>query len=527
MRLQSKLLRDFVGDEEGAFAVIFGLMAIVLIALGGSTVDFSMLQSNRATMQTAMDSAALALQPRIKNTSPDQLRSLAQDIVTAQMGGRVMRAEITDAQVDIAAGTLRLIGDMEMKTIFTALVGVEKLGAAMMSEATRKAMRIEIAMVLDNSASMAADKRMGMLQVASRRAVDIFFEESDPADPDVFVGVVPFTQFVNVGAHNKNAAWLDRFGSSPIASDNLMIDANSPIKSFNRLALHDQMKGNAGWRGCVEARPYPYDTDDTPPLTAETLFVPLFAPDEPDTWYWDNGWRHYHNNYLVDDRASCQAPPYYHDWDDRVLQERMCKYRGGTPSKTSLTQVQGPNADCPTNALTPLTSDRDTVRKAINGMSPQGRTNVAQGAVWGFHMLTPGEPLVEARAQTPDESISKVMILMTDGDNIHSDSGNMNGAIYYTAYGYPHNRRLGKPGDSAETLRSLMDDRLEETCRNAKLADIKIYTIGLGLTRQRSLDMLINCSSGDGYAFQPSHPDQLNEIFERIANQISQLRISR
>lgn len=64
-------LRDFVRDEQGAFAVIFGLIAIVLVALGGSTVDFSMLQSNRATMQTAMDSAALALQPRIETISPD------------------------------------------------------------------------------------------------------------------------------------------------------------------------------------------------------------------------------------------------------------------------------------------------------------------------------------------------------------------------------------------------------------------------------------------------------------------------
>lgn len=457
------------------------------------------------------------------------MRSLAQDIVTAQMGGKVMRAEITDAQVDIAAGTLRLIGDMEMKTIFTALVGVDKLGAAMLSEATRKAMRIETAMVLDNSGSMDEEDRMVFLKEASSRAVDIFFEETDPTDPDVFVGVVPFTQFVNVGANNKNAAWLDRFGSSPIASDNLMIDANSPINSYNRLALHEQMQGDEGWRGCVEARPYPYDTDDTPPLTAETLFVPLFAPDEPDTWYWNNGWPEgYHNDYLDDDRASCEAPRKKKDeWPDRVLQERMCKYRNATPPKTSVNQVRAPNVDCPTDALTPLSSDKDTVHTALDGMSPQGRTNVAQGAVWGFHMLTPGAPLEEARAQTSDESISKVMIIMTDGDNIHSKNNNMNGATYYTAYGYPFNRRLGKPGDSAETLRSLMDDRLEETCDNAKLAEIKIFTIGLSLTRPESLEMLKNCSSGDGYAFRPTHPDQLNEIFRRIADQISQLRISR
>ena len=34
------LLGRFAKDESGVFAVLFGLMAIVLIALGGATVDY-------------------------------------------------------------------------------------------------------------------------------------------------------------------------------------------------------------------------------------------------------------------------------------------------------------------------------------------------------------------------------------------------------------------------------------------------------------------------------------------------------
>ena len=48
----------------------------------------------------------------------------------------------------------------------------------------------------------------------------------------------------------------------------------------------------ASWQGCVEARPYPYNVNDTPASggTANTgigfgdpatMFVPMFAPDEP------------------------------------------------------------------------------------------------------------------------------------------------------------------------------------------------------------------------------------------------------
>ncbi len=52
----------------------------------------------------------------------------------------------------------------------------------------------------------------------------------------------------------------------------------------------------ASWQGCVEARPYPYNVNDAPPAggTANTgigfgdpatMFVPMFAPDEPgDRW---------------------------------------------------------------------------------------------------------------------------------------------------------------------------------------------------------------------------------------------------
>ena len=51
----------------------------------------------------------------------------------------------------------------------------------------------------------------------------------------------------------------------------------------------------ASWQGCVEARPYPYNVNDAEPGTFDeygmfqgdpaTLFVPMFAPDEPgDRW---------------------------------------------------------------------------------------------------------------------------------------------------------------------------------------------------------------------------------------------------
>ena len=135
------------------------------------------------------------------------------------------------------------------------------------------------------------------MKAASTLAVDII--SGYEATPDkVYIGLVPFTMFVNVGASNFNASWMDRLGRSSIAWDNFDDDDNehtghdpsNPSDRLNRLALYASMP-NTSWRGCVEARPHDtnlatsdrLDLSDTVPTTSngDTLFVPVFAPDYP------------------------------------------------------------------------------------------------------------------------------------------------------------------------------------------------------------------------------------------------------
>ena len=90
-------------------------------------------------------------------------------------------------------------------------------------------------------------------------------------------------------------------------------------------------------------------------------------------------------------------------------------------------------------------------------MSPQGYSNIHQGAIWGYHMLSSTTPLTEAQGY--DTSTVKVIILMTDGENTVNgyDSSNMNKADGYMAYGYP--------GGAGHTLqRAHLFDRLPNAC---------------------------------------------------------------
>lgn len=648
MRGLLNLLRRFRKDERGVFAVLFGLFAIVLIATAGAVVDFTRIELARTKAQQALDSAALGLQPKMFLTTPPtsaQLKTDAKALLDERLADNVITTTVDVATTNTTDGTLHLEGSITVPTSFVALVGIPNVRAKIVSEATRKRLNLEISMVLDNSGSMREwvdanrngskdsneKTRMENLILAARCATNVLLsgttdcsasnlntEDSKVANTtNVKIGVVPFTEFVNVGTGYRTASWMDQTGASSLSNDNFDDDDNdtNPYTIVvNRFAVFDSLS-NVSWGGCVEARRQPYDTTDELPVSGDTLFTPQFAPDEPDG-YW--------NSYLPDRPAACinkdqgswtkvitktecdlngnnsasnftnatcatstpkitqtngngsavtpaaatepdqingQAkqctdtydstrtsnnPRRYtntytrtcsYNFSDRELLERRCKYTGSIN-----TSKAGPNQDCPFNALTPLTTNKTTVLTAIKAMAPQGYTNIHQGAIWGYHMLSPTEPLREAQGY--DTSTVKVMILMTDGENTVNgfSSSSMNRSTGYMAYGYPgpapYNGRIYSstyptPSSDAQVT-AAMDSRTLETCTQAKKPvavgepdKIVIYTIGLNAPNQKTIDLLRGCATDAAHAFFPNDPADLTATFKLIADQLSNLRLSR
>ena len=362
---------------------------------------------------------------------------------------------------------------------------------------------------------------------------------------------MPFTFFVNVGAGNASASWLDVAGSSSIANDNFDDDDNdsTPFTGpVNRLALYDQLR-NVSWGGCVDARPHTVtgggahlDTDDTAPniFDPDTLFVPSFAPDTPDSWAtWLNDYIEDSRAVLSSSRSSFRASASVSEriiidervelisgtcnadssFSDRELQERLCKYSGAVD-----TSAWGPNMDCPSAEILPLTNIKQEVLDAVDAMVANGGTNIHMGAVWGFRALSPTEPFTEGGNY--DEATAKVMIIMTDGENTTYSNSNMNGASYNTAYGYPYNGRLGAVGWSSADMRAEMDVRTVESCANAKVQDITVYTIGLNPPNSATRTMLQNCATSYSHAYFPTLPSELDSVFAEIANQLAALRLA-
>ncbi len=620
MRRLAALLERFRSDESGAFLVIFGVLAIVLVATSGAVVDYTSIEQARTRAQVALDTASLGLQPSIYTSTVAELTTKAQDLLVQQLGtasGQTWSACPSDAMppcaqvdavtVDTSEGTLRIEARIKMPTAFVALLGIQDVTAGVISEATRKKLNLEVVMVLDNSGSMAwsSPTRISELKKAATCATNVLFGNdcadnvSAPTTTNVKLGIVPFTEFVNVGTANKTAAWMDTTGASSIANDNFDDDDNDAteyVGTVNRFALFDQLT-NVAWSGCVEARPTPYDTDDTPPTAAnpDTLFVPVFAPDEPNsgfynsyiddqpgvcprapTWVWTQvktqctSKGNNANNYnsatctgsttdtyvqtdengvvtnpstepasLYNNPATCTTSYSSSGWSsytntrvrtctynfsNRELQERICKYAGATAN----TSKDGPNSDCPSNALLPLTDDKAAVLGRISTLKAEGGTNIHQGTIWGYHALSPTAPLSEAEAY--GGANSKVMIIMTDGENTHSYVNNMNKASWYVAYSYPYNGRL--TGNSTAALQEEMNARTLATCTNAKAAKgedpgIIIYTIGLDPPNAATRQLLTDCASDPSKAYFPTDATELTDVFQAIAHQLSNLRLAR
>ncbi|TIR25359.1 MAG: pilus assembly protein [Mesorhizobium sp.] len=327
----------------------------------------------------------------------------------------------------------------------------------------------------------------------------------------------------------------------------------------------------ASWQGCVEARPYPYNDDDTTPDSANpaTLFVPMFAPDEAGTL-----WRDFNRDGTND--VSSVSYGYSNNWwadwpyssnpTASQRQSDMRKYFLVKPyGSASASAGDGPNAACTTSPITPLkdvsvAAEKQELDDAIDDMAPTGNTNVPEGLAWGWRTVSSNQPFTEGRPNS-EKGNDKVVIVLTDGANTYSavaDSGYANNRSTYAAYGYTG---LTYPGSGSVTrlfmntssavpkttytdsnYTAALDENMQTLCTNAKAAGVIVMTVSLDLVdtkadEKKAMAALKNCASDSRFRRDPTDPSKpaklfwnstgatLSDDFKAIGNELSNLRI--
>ena len=305
-----------------------------------------------------------------------------------------------------------------------------------------------------------------------------------------------------------------------------------------RFDLLNRMSG-VTWAGCVEIRPGDLGVTDAEPdiATPDSLFVPSFAPDEPDSTNADGD--RYNNSYLADDGGTCipqESTCVRRDWrghcvqyrtaslDPDVAQKQLCKYDNvSVVEGLSGTTITGPNHMCDSTPITPLSSDRQTIDDAIDALTAQGYTNIIEGVMWGWRVLSQQEPFTEALpANTPNNL--KILVLMSDGANTLTSMGNHN-LSNYSAWGFGATRRLDPSAHTSSAFTAAMDAKTDAACQNARNDGIIIYSVAYNLGSQAAARALLRrCASDPQNFFEPGSEADLVKAFEAIGTDLNQLR---
>jgi Flp pilus assembly protein TadG len=495
---------SFCRDDSGSVAAVFAAALIPLLGLSGFALDYARASLGKAQLQAAVDAAGLAVAHLPRNTPVAEVEKKAQEWVNTNLAGKSLGPVTVKAQKVGTSIVFTASTTVDLTLLKILREGPVEVAAG--NEVSWDLGKVEIALVLDNTGSMVQNgsPKLANLKTAAKSLIDQL--EDAATDPkQVKVGVVPFSMTVKVGSEYQTASWMDTTGASPINKE-IFWNANP-----NRFTLLQNM--GVTWGGCIEVRPSPHDVQESPPdaATPATLYVPFFAPDEPDS-------SSYFNNYLPDEVSSSSTWQKKQGWVDKYDQAPISGTNYWTGYK------YGPNAGCSLVPLLRLTSDMSTVRAKIDSMTAVGETNIPVGLIWGWHMLSPNAPFKDGVAyNTPD--LTKFVILMTDGENTNIESGNNNHSLY-SSLGYIWQNRLGITSGDAETRTAAMDGKLATLCTNVKATGIQIFTVRVEVNSGSS-SLLENCASSKDMFYNVANSADLNSVFSKIGDKITQLRLSK
>lgn len=518
----------FRRDERGVSSVVFSILLTALLLISALAIDYGRMVTETFREQRALDAAVLA--------ASDLLGTPEQDVEGPRMAKAFYAANrkpgdsstLTNLTIDKDKGELNATAGTDLAMTLLRVFGLKSLDMSVSTRVAKGNGTVEIALALDNSGSMSAD--MGALKQSAINLLNQVFAGAEGTDK-VRVGLVPFAASVNVGAQYAGANWMDTEKRSSIHMQNFKEDKS-------RFDLFAEM--SAGWGGCVEARPAPYDTNDASPTDAigDTYFVPMFAPDEPGEA--GSALSGYNNSYLDDDGGTC--PPYdkvctggytkrgtCRSWTvtrlpNREAQARTCKYSGQSPSGGT-----GPNRSCTTQPILPLTSSRSSIENAVNSMISSGNTNISEGVMWGWRVLSPGDPFTQGRPYSNEEN-SKYLVIMSDGENTYGTASNHN-LTTYSAFGYAAPFRpepASRLGSNTSQLVANMNAKTIAACNNAKAAGITIFSIAFrdAAASPSARAVLAGCASEPSKALVATDGQGLAQAFQTIGKEISKLRIA-
>lgn len=462
-----RLVGRFSDDEAGNVAIVFGLVAVVLMLAIGAAVDVGRWLHARDQTVAAIDAAVLAGGRSLQVNSTDKGAAIAaaekyyNENVTSRLP--VVDDTVSFAVADDGMG-MTASGSAYIKTpflSFTGLVGmpaIEKLPLISTSETEfaksqiaiggNGGENIEVSVMLDVTGSMAGQKLQDLKDAASDLVKIIIWDDQSKYTSKV--ALVPF-------------------------SEDIRLPTTSALNAARGTNLPTKKTIGSGWNQQT------YYLSD---CVVERIGSYKYTDDAPGTG----------------------------------------KYVLGHYTTSSTGQGNNKKGVCtvPSSApVQPLTSDKNTLLNKISALGASGGTAGHLGTAWAWYTLSPNWNSLwssNAAAAYGTADLRKIAILMTDGEY----------NTQYTSEGIRAGQDWW--GSSCpEAANGCSTDQARALCSAMKAKGITIYTVGfeLGGSNSSAYQTLYQCATDPTKFYNADDGEELKQAFRDIALKLSSLYLSK
>lgn len=197
-----RTVRRLLADQRGNAAVIFGFAVIPLVAATGLAVDTVLAFNAEEQLQKSLDAAGLAAG---RATSDENIQTDARAFFDSNFASAEGLATLTDFQVVPSANgsLITLTATATLPTSFMQVFGHDMMTVRARTVVARQTTGLELALVLDITASMLDSSKLTSLKTATRELLTILYGSRNTVD-DLWVSIVPYIASVNVGRSNMS-----------------------------------------------------------------------------------------------------------------------------------------------------------------------------------------------------------------------------------------------------------------------------------------------------------------------------------
>ena len=560
-------LRAFRVAHAGNVAITFALATLPIIATVGFAVDYSRANSVKVALQAALDSTALMISKEAATDTNTQLQTNAQKYFLALFARPDATNVTVTANFTTDGGTSVVVnGATDVPTSILAAIGYGVITVSGSSTARWGSNLLRVALVLDNTGSMADAGKMTALQSATKSLLTQL-QTAATNNGDVYVSIVPFVKDVNVGASNYTSDYL--YWDDAAKSDNNSWDANNGTCSVSGYSPRNtciaksscsisgyttqitctgagtcSVSGNNSQSSCSTAGTCTISGKSSQGTCTGAGICSNGAETTQSTCTGNNACsksQYASKNNCQNNGGTWGFGTWSHGvWTAATWTPGVWTAATWTPNNHSTwtgcvrdrgnsggpdtvanydtnvgsTDITIPSSlypaeqysSCP-QAVMGLNYNWTSMKSLVDNMSPSGSTNQAIGLQLGWMSLVGGGPF-SVPAYKTGYTYSKAIILLTDGLNTQDRW-------------YGDGSSLGTSDDAK------IDARQALTCANAKAAGITLYTIQVNTGNDPTSTLLQNCASTSDKFYLLTSASQIIAAFTKIGTDLSQLRVAK